>query len=59
MWKPHYSFQDFSPFWPMGTTYCIVIIKKPPLHNVNSLIMDPITEMGVAQSRVNFCKKYT
>ena len=20
--------------------------------------MDPITEMGVAQSRVNFCKKY-
>ena len=21
-------------------------------------IMDPITEMGVAQSRVNFCKKY-
>ena len=42
-------YPGFFPILAIGN-YCIVIIKKPPLRNVNSLIMDPITEIGVAHA---------
>ena len=44
MFKPHYANLDFYPFASGG--YFTLIIKKTPLCNVNSLIMDPITKMG-------------
>ena len=52
MCKPKYSNKDFFPL-------ANVIIKKTPLHNGNSSIKSPITELGVGhafepgQCRVN------
>ena len=38
MCKPHYGNQDFSPL--ATGIYFIVIMKKTPLHNGNSLMTD-------------------
>ena len=48
MCKPYYGNQDFSPL--ANWVYFKVIVKKIPLHNENSPIMDPITKMGVAHA---------
>ena len=48
MCKPYYSNQDFSPL--ANWVYFKVIVKKIPLHNENSPIMDPITKIRVAHT---------
>ena len=45
--QPHYGSQDFSP---LAIGHFIEMIKKTPLRNGNSPIMDLVTEMGVAHT---------
>ena len=48
MGKPHYNSQEISPLG--NGVYFMVTIKKTPLHNRNSPIMDLIPKMEVAHA---------